>query len=68
MTIAFLTPIVALIVDAFWEKQVVLSLESYIGIAVVLAGVAVTVLYKINTDSKPAAVARGTRVPCESET
>ena len=46
MTLAFVTPIIALIVDAFFEKNSVLSAESYAGIAIVLAGVAISVFLK----------------------
>jgi drug/metabolite transporter (DMT)-like permease len=46
MTLAFVTPMIALVVDAFLEKHATLSLESYLGIAVVLVGVALSVLRK----------------------
>lgn len=46
MTLAFVTPIIALGVDAIFEKNAVLTVESYVGIAVVLCGVAVSVLFK----------------------
>ncbi|HEY9870175.1 MAG TPA: EamA family transporter [Candidatus Obscuribacterales bacterium] len=43
-TLVFFPPVIALFVDALWEKTVVLGPESYLGIAVTLAGVAVSVL------------------------
>ena len=43
-TLVFFPPVIALVVDAFWERSVVLGPESYLGIAVTLAGVAVSVL------------------------
>ena len=46
MTLSFVTPIIALVIDAFFEKHCVLTPESYLGIAVVLAGVAVSILFK----------------------
>jgi len=46
MTLAFVTPIIALIVDAFWERNVTLTMESYVGIGIVLTGVAISVLLK----------------------
>jgi drug/metabolite transporter (DMT)-like permease len=49
MTLSFVTPIVALIVDAFFEKHVALTAESYFGIGIVLVGVAVSVLLKTKT-------------------
>jgi drug/metabolite transporter (DMT)-like permease len=42
-TLVFFPPIIALVVDALWEKAVVLGPESYLGIAVTLMGVAVCV-------------------------
>jgi len=44
-TLAFVTPIIALIVDAFYEKKVVLGAESYVGFLIILLGVAATVLF-----------------------
>jgi drug/metabolite transporter (DMT)-like permease len=46
MTLAFVTPMLALLVDAFLEKHSVLSAETYAGITVVLVGVAISVLFK----------------------
>lgn len=37
--LVFFPPIIALVVDGFFEKEVVLSLMTYIGIAVTLLGV-----------------------------
>jgi drug/metabolite transporter (DMT)-like permease len=45
MTLSMLVlfePIVAMVVDALWEKDVVLVARSYVGMAVVIAGVAVS--------------------------
>jgi hypothetical protein len=42
-TLALLEPIVALTVDAVGERDVVLSPRSYAGVAVTIAGVAVSV-------------------------
>ncbi len=49
MTLAFVTPIIALAVDAFFEKGTVLTAETYAGIAIVLASVAMSVLLKDRT-------------------
>ncbi len=49
MTLAFVTPIIALGVDAVFEKNTVLTLESYIGIAIVLVSVAISILIKERT-------------------
>ncbi len=46
MTLAFVTPIIALGVDAVYEKGTVLTAESYIGIAIVLVSVAISILVK----------------------
>lgn len=46
MTLAFITPVLALLVDAFFEKRTILTAESYFGIAIVLAGVTLSVLFK----------------------
>lgn len=46
MTLAFVTPIIALGVDAIYEKGTVLTAESYIGIAIVLISVAISILVK----------------------
>ncbi len=48
MTLAFITPTIALVVDAFLEKRAVLNFESYVGIAIVLSGVALSVLFRGN--------------------
>jgi probable blue pigment (indigoidine) exporter len=41
-TLVFVFPIIALLVDAVWEETVVLQLRSYLGIALTLAGLAVS--------------------------
>ena len=46
MTLSFVTPIIALVIDAFFEKHGALTPETYLGIAVVLVGVFISVLYK----------------------
>jgi drug/metabolite transporter (DMT)-like permease len=46
MTLAFVTPLIALGVDALYEKSSHLTTESYAGIAIVLIGVAISVLLK----------------------
>ncbi len=48
MTLAFITPTIALVVDAFLEKRAVLNFESYVGIAIVLSGVALSVVFRGN--------------------
>lgn len=48
MTLAFITPTIALVVDAFLEKRAVLNFESYAGIAIVLSGVALSVVFRGN--------------------
>jgi drug/metabolite transporter (DMT)-like permease len=40
-TLSFVLPIVALVVDALWEHEVQLVARSYVGIAVVLGGLAI---------------------------
>jgi drug/metabolite transporter (DMT)-like permease len=42
-TLSFVLPIVALVVDAIWEHEVRLAARSYLGIAVVLGGLAIGV-------------------------
>jgi drug/metabolite transporter (DMT)-like permease len=51
MTLAFVTPVIALVVDAFWERNVVLTMQSYIGIGIVLTGVAISVLLKARSSN-----------------
>jgi energy-converting hydrogenase Eha subunit A len=46
MTLAFVTPIIALAVDAIFEKGTVFTGETYLGIAIVLVSVAMSVLVK----------------------
>lgn len=46
MTLAFVTPIIALAVDAIFEKGAVFTGETYLGIAIVLVSVAMSVLVK----------------------
>jgi drug/metabolite transporter (DMT)-like permease len=43
-TLALLEPIVALLVDAMGEREVVLGVRAYAGVAVTIAGVAASVL------------------------
>jgi drug/metabolite transporter (DMT)-like permease len=43
-TLVLVEPVIALTVDAIWERDVALSGRSYVGIAVTIAGVALTVL------------------------
>jgi drug/metabolite transporter (DMT)-like permease len=50
MTLACVTPIIALIVDAFFEKHAALTLESYVGAAVVILGVTTTIFFKLRSD------------------
>jgi drug/metabolite transporter (DMT)-like permease len=44
MTLSFVTPMIALLIDAFFEKHNVLTPETYLGIAVVLIGVIISVV------------------------
>ena len=37
-SLSFVLPIIALVVDALWEREVHLGARSYLGIAVVLGG------------------------------
>jgi drug/metabolite transporter (DMT)-like permease len=46
VTLVFLIPIIALIVDAFWETEVQLSSSTYIGSAVTLFGVFINFAFK----------------------
>lgn len=39
MTLGFVTPVIALVVDAFFEKQAIMNLNMYLGVACVLMGV-----------------------------
>jgi drug/metabolite transporter (DMT)-like permease len=55
MSLAFVTPLIALVVDGFLEKHSALTPESYLGIGVVLIGVTVTVWFK-GRDEKAKAV------------
>ncbi len=43
MTLSFVTPVIAVIVDAFFERAVTMSNETYAGILIVLAGVAISI-------------------------
>jgi len=52
MSLSFITPIVALIVDGFFEKQTVLSLTSYAGIATVLVGVGLCLFVQLRTEKR----------------
>jgi drug/metabolite transporter (DMT)-like permease len=55
MSLAFVTPLIALVVDGLFEKHSALTPESYLGIGVVLLGVTVTVWFK-GRDEKAEAV------------
>jgi drug/metabolite transporter (DMT)-like permease len=52
MSLSFVTPIVALIVDGFLEKQTVLSLTSYAGIATVLVGVGLCMFVQFSNEKR----------------
>jgi probable blue pigment (indigoidine) exporter len=43
-TLVFIEPVLALLIDAVWEKEIRLTPQTYLGAAVTLAGVAVTLL------------------------
>lgn len=43
-TLVFVLPVVALVVDGLWERELRLGLRAYVGIAVVLGGLAVSLL------------------------
>ena len=45
-TLVFVLPVVALLVDALWEREIRLDGRAYLGIAVVLVGLAVSLLGK----------------------
>ncbi len=45
-TLVFILPVVALLVDALWEREIRIGARAYLGIAVVLIGLAVSVLGK----------------------
>jgi drug/metabolite transporter (DMT)-like permease len=45
-TLVLVEPVIALTVDAIWERDVALSGRSYVGIAITIAGVALSVLGK----------------------
>lgn len=46
VTLSFVTPMIALIVDAFFEKHNALTSQTYLGVAVVLVGVIISVVRK----------------------
>lgn len=50
MTLAFVTPTIALLIDSIFEKQIVLSAESYAGMALVLVGVTSTIVFKARSE------------------
>jgi drug/metabolite transporter (DMT)-like permease len=45
-TLVFVLPLVALVVDAFWEHEITLAPRTYAGIAVVLVGLAIALLMR----------------------
>ena len=45
-TLLFLEPVIALLIDAAWEREIRLGLRAYAGAAVTLGGVAVSVLVR----------------------
>jgi drug/metabolite transporter (DMT)-like permease len=51
MTLSFVTPMIALFIDAFFEKHNVLTPETYLGISVVLIGVIISVVKKSEAPS-----------------
>lgn len=52
-TLVFVLPVVALLVDAVWEDDVVLVGRTYLGVAITMAGVLVSVLLKRNRRMPP---------------
>jgi len=46
MTLSLVTPIIAIVVDSFFERAVTMNIETYAGILIVLAGVAVSILLR----------------------
>lgn len=52
MTLAFVTPVIALTVDSLFEKHIVLTMETYAGVAIVLLGVAMNVLMQIRGEKE----------------
>jgi len=52
MTLSFITPVLALIVDNFFERQTVLHAETYLGIAFIMSGVAATITLKLRADKR----------------
>jgi drug/metabolite transporter (DMT)-like permease len=52
MTLTFVIPVIALIVDAIWDKQILLTFGSYLGIAIVLTGVAINILGHLKIKAK----------------
>lgn len=45
MTLVFVQPTIALIVDALWEHEIMLTGSSYLGIAITMTGVAASLLW-----------------------
>lgn len=43
MTLGFVTPVIALIVDAFWEKQAIMNLNTFLGVSCALLGVGLNI-------------------------
>jgi drug/metabolite transporter (DMT)-like permease len=60
MSLSFIIPIVALIVDALFERQASLDLQTYVGIAGVLLGVAICMLSQLEKRELVAPVVRRT--------
>jgi drug/metabolite transporter (DMT)-like permease len=46
MTLSLVTPVIAVVVDSFFERAVTMSSETYAGILIVLAGVAISILLR----------------------
>jgi drug/metabolite transporter (DMT)-like permease len=53
--LVFIEPVLALIIDAIWERQIRLTPQAYLGAAVTLVGVGVSLLIGRRTDAAPAA-------------
>jgi drug/metabolite transporter (DMT)-like permease len=54
-TLLFIEPVLALIIDAIWERQIRLSPTTYLGAAVTLVGVAVNLLLRPRPQPVPVA-------------
>jgi drug/metabolite transporter (DMT)-like permease len=51
-TLVFIQPLIAVVVDALWERDVILAPASYAGMAITLVGVAVTLILRVRRSGR----------------